>query len=357
MACSRLPLLLRASFCTRSRPRSSPRAAQAQKTDTAGHLHRTRAPTASSAWSPPPRRKARVTFYTSMQTPESGPLVAGVREEIRHQGPALARDQRPGRSSASSTRRAATASAHDVVETNAPEVERSRARASSPSIHQRTCADLPDWARARRTAAGTATRANLWVVAFNTSKVKKEEIPPTYEGFVDPKWKGRIGIESTDQDWMYAVVQLSRRAARHGDVPQALGAAARHAARSRAAGAADRGRRNARSGSRSIHGNADSIKKRGGPIDWVAVEPIVGRPQAVGGRAQRAASERGAAVRRIHAVAGGPEGAQRARPQPVEQARRRRCSRKFKYQMVDPIEWVDEASKWEKLWQELFLKR
>ena len=36
--------------------------------------------------------------------------------------------------------------------------------------------------------------------------MKKEEIPPTYEGFVDPKWKGRIGIESTDQDWMYAVI-------------------------------------------------------------------------------------------------------------------------------------------------------
>src|SRR5207342_836983 len=29
-------------------------------------------------------------------------------------------------------------------------------------------------------------------------------------------------------------------------------------------------------------GNADSIKSKGGPIDWTAVEPLVGRPQALG---------------------------------------------------------------------------
>jgi hypothetical protein len=27
-----------------------------------------------------------------------------------------------------------------------------------------------------------------------------------------------------------------------------------------------------------------------------------------------------------------------------------------KYVMVDPIKWIDEAPKWEKLWNELFLK-
>jgi len=26
-----------------------------------------------------------------------------------------------------------------------------------------------------------------------------------------------------------------------------------------------------------------------------------------------------------------------------------------KFSMVDPIKWLDEASKWEKLWKELFL--
>ena len=29
---------------------------------------------------------------------------------------------------------------------------------------------------------------------------------------------------------------------------------------------------------------------------------------------------------------------------------------KFKHQMVDPIKWVDESAKWEKLFAELFMK-
>ena len=36
-------------------------------------------------------------------------------------------------------------------------------------------------------------RMNFFVVGYNTTKVKRAEIPATYEGFLDPKWKGRIG--------------------------------------------------------------------------------------------------------------------------------------------------------------------
>ena len=38
-------------------------------------------------------------------------------------------------------------------------------------------------------------RVNFFVVAFNTQKVKREELPADYRGFLDPKWKGRIALE------------------------------------------------------------------------------------------------------------------------------------------------------------------
>ena len=41
------------------------------------------------------------------------------------------------------------------------------------------------------TWVGTSGRAR--VVAYNTEKVKPEDLPTTLEGFTDPKWKGRIG--------------------------------------------------------------------------------------------------------------------------------------------------------------------
>ena len=56
-------------------------------------------------------------------------------------------------------------------------------------------------------------RVNFFVVAFNTAKVKREEIPKSYTGFTDPKWRGRIGIEATDAEWMATLVKTWGEAA------------------------------------------------------------------------------------------------------------------------------------------------
>jgi iron(III) transport system substrate-binding protein len=45
----------------------------------------------------------------------------------------------------------------------------------------------------------------VFVMAYNTNKVKKEELPKTYDDLLDPKWKGRLAIESSDYDWFYAL--------------------------------------------------------------------------------------------------------------------------------------------------------
>ena len=41
-------------------------------------------------------------------------------------------------------------------------------------------------------------RMNFFVVGYNTAKVRRSEIPATYEGFTDPKWRGRIGLAAAD---------------------------------------------------------------------------------------------------------------------------------------------------------------
>jgi iron(III) transport system substrate-binding protein len=48
---------------------------------------------------------------------------------------------------------------------------------------------------------------NIFVQAYNTSQVKKEELPKTYQDLLDPKWKGRLGIEAEDHDWFAVLVQ------------------------------------------------------------------------------------------------------------------------------------------------------
>ena len=48
---------------------------------------------------------------------------------------------------------------------------------------------------------------NVYVQVYNTSVVKKEELPASYQELLAPKWKGRLGIEVKSQEWFAAVVK------------------------------------------------------------------------------------------------------------------------------------------------------
>ena len=299
------------------------------------------------------KKEGSVTFYTSMQTQESGPLSKafeakyGIKVQLWRATSdqviqRIVNEARAGRQGV------------DVLETNAPEVDQIARENIVAAFHSAHSGDLPEWAIPPH-RRWYAARANLWVVAFNTAKVKKEEIPATYEGFVDPKWKGRIGIESTDQDWMYAVVNYlgEQRGMEMFRKLSALRPDMRlgHALLAQLIGAGE-----IQVGLTVYSGNADSIKKRGGPVDWVAVEPIVGRPQAVA--VARNARNPNAALLFAEFMLS-PEGQKILNNLDRNPSSKREDTllTRFKYRMVDPIKWTDEAPRWEKLWQELFLKR
>ena len=299
------------------------------------------------------KKEGSVTFYTSMQTQELGPLAKAFEAKygIKVQLWRATSDQVIQRTVNEAR---ANRQGLDVLETNAPEVDQLARENIVAEFHTAHSADLPDWAVPPH-RRWYAARANLWVVAFNTGKVKKEEIPATYEGFVDPKWKGRIGIELTDQDWMYAVINylgvergmemFRKLAALRPDMR--LG----HALLAQLIGAGE-----IQVGLTVYSGNADSIKKRGGPVDWVAVEPIVGRPQAVAVARNPRNPNAGLLFAEFMLS---PEGQKLLNSLDRNPSSKREDTllTRFKYQMVDPIKWTDEAPRWEKLWQELFLKR
>ena len=155
------------------------------------------------------KKEGSVTFYTSMQTQESGPLAKAFEAKygIKVQLWRATSDQVIQRTVNEAR---ANRQGLDVLETNAPEVDQLARENIVAEFHTAHSADLPDWAVPPH-RRWYAARANLWVVAFNTGKVKKEEIPATYEGFVDPKWKGRIGIEFDRSGLDVCGDQLSRR--------------------------------------------------------------------------------------------------------------------------------------------------
>src|SRR4029079_17377272 len=94
----------------------------------------------------------------------------------------------------------------DVIETNGPEMEMIAREKVLAEFQSPFLADLPAAAIPSH-RSWFPDRMNFFVVAYNTAKVQRSEIPAGYEGFLDPKWKGRIGIEATDAEWMATLVK------------------------------------------------------------------------------------------------------------------------------------------------------
>ena len=53
--------------------------------------------------------------------------------------------------------------------------------------------------------AWTATRFNIFTIAWNTELVAEGEQPQTYQDLADPKWDGRLALELKDYDWYWAL--------------------------------------------------------------------------------------------------------------------------------------------------------
>jgi iron(III) transport system substrate-binding protein len=128
-----------------------------------------------------------------------------------------------------------------------------------------------------------ATLLSVWVQAYNTKLVSKDSLPQTYADLLDPKWKGKLGIEAKDQDWFASVVDVMggretglgffQQLAAGGGVSVRLG----HTLLTNMV----------------ISGEVplaltvynympEQAKKKGAPIDWFALEPAIARSNAVG---------------------------------------------------------------------------
>src|SRR5262249_60654665 len=45
------------------------------------------------------------------------------------------------------------------------------------------------------------TRFNIFVAAYNTRLIRKDELPKRYDDLLDRRWAGKLGVEADDSDW------------------------------------------------------------------------------------------------------------------------------------------------------------
>ena len=93
----------------------------------------------------------------------------------------------------------------DVYETNGPELEALYREKLLQEVKSPALADLIPQAILPH-GEWVSTRVNIFTAAYNTKAIKKEDLPKTYQDLLNPKWKGKIGIEAEDADWFAGVI-------------------------------------------------------------------------------------------------------------------------------------------------------
>ena len=93
----------------------------------------------------------------------------------------------------------------DIVQNNAPENE----AASREKLLQEVRSSFQQDLIAQAVPAHkewTGITVDVWTAAYNTGKIKKEDLPKTYDDLLSPKWKGQLGIEGNNHAWFGALM-------------------------------------------------------------------------------------------------------------------------------------------------------
>jgi iron(III) transport system substrate-binding protein len=201
-----------------------------------------------------------------------------------------------------------------------------------------------------------ATLLSVWVQAYNTNVVKKEDLPRTYQDLLDPKWKGKLGIEAKNQDWFQAVVELtgggdkglkffSELVARNGISPRTGHTLLTNLVVSGEVPLA-----------LTVYNYMpEQARKKGAPIEWFALEPAIARSNAVG-VARKAPHVAAALLFHEYMLTDAQQlmvgidyvPTNTTVPSPLKGVR---------ILITDPIRSLDEAEKWGKLFDDTVIKR
>ena len=226
------------------------------------------------------KKEGALNIYTSAQSNDLGPVVAAFEKKYGIKATVW-------RSSSENVLNRAVQESRgnrftvDIVETNGPELEALHREKILQPVKSPYHVDLIAPA-IRPHGEWVGTRLNVFVQAYNTRLVKKEDLPKTWEDLANPKWKGKLGIEREDTDWLAGVfsdigeakgrkvfkdiVAANRISARKGhtllaqlvvsgEVPLAL----------------------------TVYNyKAEQLKVQGAPIDWFAIGNAIARPNGVG---------------------------------------------------------------------------
>ncbi|HEY4316580.1 MAG TPA: extracellular solute-binding protein [Herbaspirillum sp.] len=126
-----------------------------------------------------------------------------------------------------------------------------------------------------------ATTIDPIIAAYNTNKVKKADLPKSYDDLLDPKWKGMLSVESTDEAWFGTLMdkigpQQGKKLFKDIVAKNGIMVRTGHSllANLVASGEVPLGL--------TLYAYApERLKKKGAPIDWFVIPPGIGQPRGI----------------------------------------------------------------------------
>jgi iron(III) transport system substrate-binding protein len=123
---------------------------------------------------------------------------------------------------------------------------------------------------------------NVFVQAYNTQAVKREDLPRRWADLLDPKWKGRLGVEAKAGEW-YCALAKSPGGESAAEVLRRVGARNGWSVRSGNSLLANMVVSGEVPLALAVYSHMiDEAKRRGAPVDWFSIEPMIGRSNGTG---------------------------------------------------------------------------
>jgi len=240
----------------------------------------------------------------------------------------------------------------DVFESNAPSLEILYREQLLQAVRSPHHADLiPAAVPAHREWVGA--RLNVFVHAYNTKLVRKEDLPKTYEDLANPRWKGKLGIEGGDANWFSGVVKQigeEKGLKVFRDIVAANGISVRvgHTLLTNLVVAGE-----IPLALTVYNYRVEQTKTNGAPIDWFIIPPTIARFQGMG-LARRAPRPHAAVLYFDFMLTDGQEILLKRGFIPTSKSIKTPLNQ-FPMTLLDPRIALDEHEKWSALFKDIVL--
>ncbi|NYT70774.1 ABC transporter substrate-binding protein [Pusillimonas noertemannii] len=225
------------------------------------------------------RKEGSLTFYTSFAQKDLPPIVSAFEEKygIKINVWRAGSDKVVQR-----TLTEASGGRHEVdaIHVGAPELE---------ALHLEKILQPVDTPATKKLIRGIApahrewapTRLAAFVQAYNTDQISKEQLPKSWHELAKPEWKGKLGVEFTDDEWFYTLMQelgeeeglaLFRKIVSENGLSVRKG----HSLLANLVVSGE-----VPMGLTVYSYMAQTLKEKGAPIDWIAIEPVIARANGI----------------------------------------------------------------------------